>query len=112
MRPWSARLRAKIARIGNGNEDVDRIFELLRTSPAASRSREVAFWEESPPSRDRTVMALKWAEVAANEAAYMVELHRRWRQDLARGLMPHHITAQEVEPFKMPMGWTPDDSRY
>jgi hypothetical protein len=102
-------LRAEIARIGRGSEDADRIFEFLRTSRVATTSREVASWAKSPQSRDRTAVALKWAEVAANEAAYMASLHRVWGQDLSRDLMPHHITDLEIEPFKMPIGWSSDD---
>ena len=104
-------LKIEIARIGQGNGDADRVFELLRTSRVANASREVATWEKARRSPDRTSVALKWAEVAANEASYMASLHRRRGQDYERGLMPHHISDQEIEPFKMPAGWTPDDSR-
>lgn len=104
-------LRAEIARIRKGSDHADRAFELLRSSRVANASCEVASWAKSPRSKERTAIALKWAEVAANEAAYMAALHRRWGQDLARGHMPHHVTDEEIDPFKMPIGWTPDDPR-
>ena len=104
-------LRTEISRIVKGDENADRVFVLLRTSRLANESREVESWVKSPHSSDRTAVALKWARFAADEAAYMASLHRRWGQDLARGLPPHHITDREIEPLRMPIGWTPEGSR-
>jgi hypothetical protein len=78
----------------------------------AARSREVEQWRQLPHSQKRVAIARKWAIVAANEAAYMAELHRRWEQDLEQGRPTHHITDDEVRPFAMPEGWTASDLKY
>ena len=54
-------------------------------------------------------MALRWAEAAVDEARYYAALHATWRRDYERGGMGHHITDDEVPPFKMPAGWTEAD---
>jgi hypothetical protein len=90
----------------------DRIFALLQYSAAAANSREVQSWRGKPPSSERTAVALRWAEVAADEARYNAALHAIWRRDLERGGMGHHITDDEVAPFQMPDGWTPADRLY
>ena len=95
-----------------GRQDVDRLFEMLRTSPAASNSREVESWRLAPHSPERTVVALKWAKVAADEAAFKAALHELWEKDYEKGQPPHHIMDDEVPPFRMPPGWTEDDLRY
>jgi hypothetical protein len=91
------------------NEMTDHLFETLRSSAIAARSREVERWRSQPESPERSAVALKWATAAADDAAYMRELHRRWRRDYERNTWPHHITDDEVKPFAMPEGWTSDD---
>jgi hypothetical protein len=90
----------------------DRLFELLELSQVANNSREVDAWKRSPQSADRTAVALKWSEVAADEAAYMAKVYKLCVLDLDRGRMPHHITNDEVKPFRMPDGWTRDDWKW
>ena len=95
-----------------GREAIDRIFELLRTSRVANNSREVDTWRSAPHSPQRRSIALKWAKVAADEAAYMAALGDRWAVDYEQGRMPHHISGNEVPPYDMPPGWTEDDLKY
>jgi hypothetical protein len=95
-----------------GREMTDHLFEALHSSAIAANSREVERWRREPESPERKAIALKWAKAAADEAAYMRELHRRWRLDYERGTQPHHITDEEVKPFAMPEGWTSDDWRW
>lgn len=90
----------------------NRLFEMLRSSAIASNSREVARWEKQPESPERRAVALEWAKAAASEAAFMSELHRRRVLDCERGVLPHHITNDEVKPFAMPEGWTSDDCKW
>jgi hypothetical protein len=114
-RDFEAKLREQIAalrRVGGDMAGVtERLFELLRQSPAATNSREVESCRGKHPSPERTAVALKWAEVAADEARYYAALHDIWRQDLERGEIHHHITDDEVPPFKLPEGWTREDLR-
>jgi hypothetical protein len=115
---FEARLRAEIDRLqkraGTSDEQgtADRVFEMLKLSRVANNSREVGSWEGAPHSPGRTLVALKWARVAADEAAYEAALCERWAVDYARGRMPHHIGADEVPPFRMPAGWKDDDLKY
>ncbi len=116
---YEGRLREEIHRLISSQprepdegESADRIFELLRLSRVANNSREAESWEHAPHSRERTSIALKWGKVAADEAAYMGTLHERWAVDFNQGRMPHHISADEVPPFRMPTGWTEDDLKY
>lgn len=95
-----------------GRELTDHLFETLQSSAIAANSREVERWRIQPESPERGTIALKWAKVAADEAAYKRELHRRWRRDYERGTPPHHITDAEVRPFAMPEGWTRDDWKW
>jgi hypothetical protein len=118
-RDHEVRLRAAIGRLRRSRpgtpderESTDRVFELLRLSRVASNSREVESSERAPHSPERVSVALKWAEVAADEAAYEAALRERWANDFARGRMPHHISDDEVPPFRMPDGWTEDDLKY
>lgn len=97
---------------GAGREMTNRLFETLKLSEIADNSRAVKLWRGGPQSPERTRMALKWAKAAADEAAYMNELHRRWRRDYERDIPPHHITNEEVKPFAMPEGWTIEDSKW
>lgn len=90
----------------------NRLFEMLRYSAIAANSREVEHWAKQPESPERQAVALKWAKAAADEAAFMSELHRRWVLDYERGVPPHHITNDEVKPFAMPEGWTSDDYKW
>jgi len=113
------RLRAEIAGLRPGSNDLlherkstDRLFEMLRLSQVAGNSREVEAWRQAPHSPERRAVALKWAEVAADQAAYMVALHERWGEDYKRFRMPHHISDREVKPFEMPADWTEEDLRY
>jgi hypothetical protein len=92
-----------------GREAAGRIFTMLGLSRVAGRRREVESWEKAPHSPERTSVALKWARVAADEAAYEAALCERWAVDYDRGRVPHHITDDEVPPFRMPAGWTQDD---
>jgi hypothetical protein len=87
----------------------DQIFGLLRSSAIAGNSREVESWRGKPPSPERTAVALRWAEAAVDEARYNAALHAIWRRDYERGGMGHHITDDEVPPFKMPADWTAAD---
>jgi hypothetical protein len=109
------RLRGEVERLRGrqGGEaspgDVDRVFEMLRFSPVANNSREVDSWAKAPHSAARTSVALKWAEVAAAEAAFHASLRERWSIDYERGRWPHHVTNAEVPPFRIPAGWTEDD---
>jgi hypothetical protein len=75
---------------------------MLRSSAVAASSREVGRWRQEPESPERRAIALKWAKVAVDEAAYKRELHKRWRRDYERNAPPHHITDEEVKPFAMP----------
>jgi hypothetical protein len=93
-------------------EMTDHLFETLQSSAIAASSREVERWRRGPESPERKTIALKWAKVAADEAAYKRELHRRWRRDYERNTPPHHITDDEVKPFAMPEGWTSDDWKW
>jgi hypothetical protein len=106
----------KLRRPEQGSRDekeiTDRLFESLGYSELANNSREVERWRKEPDSPERNAIALKWARVAADEAAYKRELHRRWRRNYERGVWPHHITADEVKPFAMPEGWTSDDWKW
>jgi hypothetical protein len=118
-RAYETDLRAVIDRLllsqangADGGEDTDRIFELLRTSRVASNSREVERSEREPHSKERTAVALKWARVAADEAAFDAALRDRWAIDYQRGRAPHHITEDEIPLFKMPEGWTEDDLKF
>jgi hypothetical protein len=97
---------------GAGRELTDHLFESLQTSAIAANSREVERWSREPGSPERRTIALKWAKAAADEAAYMRELHRIWRQDFERNTWTHHITNDEVKPFAMPEGWTEPDLRW
>jgi len=113
---YEVKLRGAIVRLlrsrresPDGRESADRVFEMLHLSRVARNSREVQSWERAPHSPERTEVALKWARVAADEAAYEAALHRRWERDYGRGRLPHHITDDEVPPFKMPADWTEDD---
>lgn len=115
---YEVRLRGEIDRLLRGRpgesderESADQIFKMLRLSRVASQSREVNSSEVAPHTPGRTAVALKWAKVAANEAAYDAALHDRWGKDCDRGQLPHHITDDEVPPFRMPDGWTIDDLR-
>jgi hypothetical protein len=87
----------------------DRIFGLLGSSAIAGNSREVLSWRRKPPSPERTAVALRWAEAAVDEARYFAALHATWKRDYERGGTGHHITDDEVPPFKMPAGWTAAD---
>lgn len=87
-----------------GREMTDRRFQALQSSVLAASSREVEHWRSQPESPDRRKIALKWAKVAADEAAYQAELHKRWRWDFERDTWPHHITGEEVKPVVMPEG--------
>lgn len=80
----------------------DHLLETLRSSAIASSSREVERARGAPESPDRRRIAMKWAKAAADEAAFMTELHRRWRLDYEHGREAHHITADEVKPFAIP----------
>jgi len=57
-------------------------------------------------------VALKWGEVAADEAAFNSALHARWKRDLELGRMPNRIMENEVPRFSMPEGWSSDDLIY
>jgi hypothetical protein len=83
----------------------DQIFDSLRLSRAAGNSREVDMWERKQQSFDRTNVALKWAKLAAEEAAYEAALHDRWRSDYERHGSPRHITADEIKPPDLPDDW-------
>jgi hypothetical protein len=118
-RDFDRRLHEQIGFFRQASGDVravtaatDRIFELLRTSPAAANSREVDSWRLKPPSPERTAVALRWAEVADDECRYYAALHGIWRRDYERGGVGHHITDDEVPPFRMPAGWTQADLLY
>ena len=87
----------------------DHLFQLLRSSPVASGSKEVDRWREAPQSPERVAVALKWAEVAADEAAYQAALRAVWKLDYAKRRWPRHLRDDEVRPFRMPAGWTPED---
>jgi hypothetical protein len=93
-------------------EATDRLFESLRLSAAAGNSREVEAWRRRSASPERTAVALKWAEAAADEARYFADLHAIWRRDLEGGGIGHWVTDDEVPPFRMPAGWTPADLLY
>jgi hypothetical protein len=115
-RDFENRLREQISSLHRAGSDdravrevTDRIFGLLRNSAIAANSREVESWRSKPPSPARTAVALKWAEAAADEARYNAALHGTWRRDYERGGMGHHITDDEVPPFRMPAGWTAAD---
>ena len=95
-----------------GREMTDHLFETHQSSAIAASSRDVERWRRQPESPERRTIALKWARVAADEAAYNSELHRRWRRDYERDAPPHHITDEEVKPFAMPEGWTSDDWKW
>jgi hypothetical protein len=58
------------------------------------------------------LVALKWAKVAVAEATYEAALCERWAFDYEHGRLPHHVTDDEVKPFRMPEGWTKDDLKY
>ena len=116
---YEVRIRGEMNRIlrgqpggPNGHASADRVFEMLRLSRVANNSREVMSWEGAPHSPERTAVALKWAKVAAGEAAYEAALHERWGRDHDRGRRPHHITDDEIPPFRMPGGWSVDDLKY
>jgi hypothetical protein len=107
-RDFEARLREQIGDLHQAGSDeravreaTDRIFGLLRNSAMAANSREVESWRSRPPSPERTTVALRWAEVAVDEARYNATLHGTWRRDYVRGGMGHHITGDEVPPPKM-----------
>jgi hypothetical protein len=93
-------------------ESTDHLFEMLETSEIAANSREVDRWRRVAESPERRAIALKWAQAAADQAAYKSELHRRWRLDYERGKEPHHIPDLEVKPPAMPEGWTSDDLKW
>jgi hypothetical protein len=95
-----------------GREMTDHLFETLRSSAIAASSREVERWRRRPESPERRTIVLRWAKVAADEASYKSELHRRWRRDYERDAPPHHITDEEVKPFAMPEDWTSDDWKW
>jgi hypothetical protein len=116
---YEVRIRGEIDRLlgskaneQNGRETTDHVFEMLRLSRVAANSREVTSWEAAPHSPERMAVALKWAKVAADEAAFEAALHERWGRDYDLGRMPHHITNDEIPPFRMPAGWTEDDLKY
>jgi len=88
---------------------VDRLFHDLNLPQVAGNSREVARWRVAPHSAERTSVALKWAETVADEAAFHKKLREIWDREYRRGVSPHHITNDEVEPFAMPEGRTEDD---
>jgi hypothetical protein len=115
-RDFERRLREQIGYVhqaGADDRDVtDRIFELLQSSAIAANSREVEFWRSRSPSPERTAVALRWAEAAVDEARFYAALHGTWRRDYERGGMGHHITGDEVPPFKMPASWTVADLLY
>lgn len=118
-RDYEAKLSGEIERLvqsqsggPDGDESVDRIFETLRYSRVANNSREVESWARAPHSPQRRSIALKWARVAADEAAYYAALCERWAVDYGHGRTPHHIMDDEVPPFRMPAGWTEDDLKY
>jgi hypothetical protein len=92
-------------------ELTDRLFGTLQFSAIAARSQEVEHWRREPESPERRAIALKWAKMAADGAAYNKELHRRWRRDYERNTVPHHITDDEVKPFAMPVSRTSDDRK-
>jgi hypothetical protein len=111
-RNFEKKLREQINLLHRAGGDVgaitrvtDRIFELLRESPVAAKSREVASWRGNPPSPERTDVALRWAEVVADECRFYAALHATWKRDYERGGMGHRITDDEVPPFRMPAGW-------
>jgi hypothetical protein len=115
-RDFEVRMRVAIDRLRQSRpgtpdeqESADRIFEMLRLSRVAVNSREVGSWERALHSSERTLIALKWAKVAADEAAYHAALCERWAVDYDQGRTPHHITDDEVPPFSMPAGWKEDD---
>lgn len=118
-RDHELRIRAAIDQLAgsaSGTPDerasADRVFEMLKLSRVANNSREVASWRDAPHSPQRTAVALKWAKVAADEAGYMATLYERWAVDYAQGRPPHHVSADEVSPFRMPPGSTEDDSKW
>jgi len=90
-------------------EITDQLFDSLRFTPPANMSREVDRWRRSPPSPERTKVALKWAATASEHAAYMAELNAHWLSDSQMGVSPHHITGAEVKQFRMPEGWNESD---
>jgi hypothetical protein len=117
-RDFENRLRGKVASLKQSamrdperQKLEDEIFELLHNSQVGNNSQEVKSWRISPFSLERTAVALKWAKVATDEAAYMAKLHEIRRQDHEAHRMPHHITDHEVKPFEMPDGWTAADTR-
>jgi hypothetical protein len=116
---YEVRIRGEIDRLldsqasgPSGRETTDRVFEMLRLSRVAANSREVASWEAAAHGPERLSIALKWAKVAADEAAFKAALHERWGRDYDRGRMPHHITNDEIPTFRMPAGWSEDDLKY
>lgn len=109
LREGIARLRVTDADRVLRSEGTDRLFELLRLSTIAASSREVEEWRGAPSSMERTAVALNWAGAAAGEAEYFATLHGLWRRDSELGRKTHHITYDEVPPFPMPAGWTPED---
>jgi hypothetical protein len=116
---YEVRIRGELDRLlhsqpggPDGRESADRVFEMLRLSRVANNSREVGSWEHAPHSPVRMAVALKWAKVAADEASYEAALHERRAVDYAQGRMPHHVSDDEVPPFRMPDDWTEDDLKY
>lgn len=112
-------LRAEIDRLRDYDdgsptevETTNRLFELVRNSRYGNNSKEVDTWQKAPHSPERKAIALKWGDFSVGYATYMIEVHRLWAKDFEDGRWPHHVTDDEVKPFKMPEGWTQDDSKY
>lgn len=92
------------------DEDLsDRVFEMLQISPAANNSREVTAWRDRPHSPERTGIALRWARLAVEEAAYLAAVHGRMKRDLERDGETRHITADEIKPPDLPRDWKWDE---
>lgn len=75
----------------------DQAFKMVRSSWIASSDEEVRDWASRPPSPERTKIALKWANRAADLAAYEAACHDMWKLDYEQGRTAHHITNQEIK---------------
>lgn len=91
-------------------ELTDSILKDLGYSAVAGNSREVSRSRDAEQSPERKAIALKWAKVAADEAAFKSKFHALCRIHLEQNLSSQ-ITEAELPNFAMPEGWTSEDQR-